>query len=78
MLTEPWTGTEVMIDEEIALPIQAMECRCPNDHSDQGGRQRRRGGLTPASIHIKDDASLNEIIKRLPEIEIFSPAILES
>ena len=79
MLTEPWTGTEVMIDEEIAPLIQAMwNAGIQTTNSDQGGRQRRRGGLTPASIHIKDDASLNEIIKRLPEIEIFSPAILES
>ena len=78
MLTEPRTGTEVMIDEEIAPLIQAMwNAGIQTTNSDQGGRQRKSGDLTPASIHIKDDASLNEIMKHLPEIEIFSPAIVE-
>jgi guanylate kinase len=84
LLIEPWTETEVMIDEDLARLMQVMWAEgIMTTNSDQPGEKRwtRNGKEFRApkngQISIKNQESLDKILAKLPEIEqIFTPTIV--
>jgi mycoredoxin len=84
LLIEPWTETEVMIDEDLARLMQVMWGQgIMTTNSDQPGEQRwtinGKEFRKPkdGQISIKNQESLDKILAKLPEIEqIFTPTIV--